>query len=1643
MPKTRKFGTFGGVFTPSVLTILGVIMYMRMGWVVGNAGLIGSILIIVVAHVISVTTGLSISSIATDRKVGAGGVYYVLSRSLGLPIGGAIGITLWMATSLSIALYLVGFAESINAYFGFTTSINGLRISGSIALAILATIAIISTAVAIKTQYFIMAAIGISLASIFAGTREFAPVDIPNFGPPEGISMMAIFAIFFPAVTGFTAGIAMSGDLKDPKKSIPTGTILAIAVGFLIYISLAVFMAYTIEPEILRSDYNILMKMAFFAPAVVAGIWGATLSSALGGILGGPRILQAMSIDRITPKVFSKGVGKDNEPRNALLVTLVIAECGVLIGELDMIAEVCSMFYLAAYGFINLSFFLENWASADFSPGFKVKGWIGLLGFVATFGVMFQLNPGAMFAAVIVIGGIYAYLQRKHLALSSGDVWTSVWSSLVMKGLQKMDQSVDTSRNWKPNILLFSGGTDDRPHLIQIAKAIAGKVGMVSNFDLVENPEAEVLFPKHKQSVHDPILHEYGIFGRKQEVQNVYKGIETIASTYGFSGVEPNTVLLGWARNTTDQVWFAEMTKKLIALDYNVLYLDYDRNRKFGKYQRIDVWWHNLKNNAELTLNLVKFISRSPDWYKAAIRVILINDTSKEGFERRIHKMLDTYRIEATVKVINNHLMQKPSYELMKVESKDADLILAGIPDIPEGQERDFVEKTTEMFKSIGTTLLVKTSSTLGEDVGFHKVDTTGEIDFTNELIAGSIISIPTFSDQKTQSTFSALTDEMERMTTEILDDELASFENVYLGFVKDCRKMAFYQIDKKENQEGETVAPVKLLEEYEARSDVFIQDDIPYLQERMSSLRDKLLDLSEQIPLQINKRIRVEGRKRPFKKIVRKFFRQQYLDAVKQIQLQIGLTTVILNEKLKDGLIESERAFSGDFQDKNQHFELVRQTFDDLSMAIQQNCHTLRSSIKNIGRELMSEVSLILEDKVSNSKTVRPYSKAELKILLDEIVDYPQHWHRNSDLLTAKLATDIKLHRIQLIIEQIGKQLEEEVNTSMFAVTRQRLLEVEVWLGRLELTTSFDPTTVPEVDHSLTHDNIRVQGLLSWAEVAGQELPEQLELMHPESLNNFAFHQGEEVESITIDSLTSYGHLLTDVLARPVQKHLSAAYQRSMEVLSKVQYDVNQITQKMTLQKDAPEPAQIRSMSVRARENLVLLRASYQSQEIQLRQMLDDLIHTATSAMNTSSLLDHAVRVIPMSGINGSKKGVKNWISSTSEKASSLIDRYAGLLSGAEENHPLTGIKSAHQKELTDVHQELRQYTDELRISSEVSDRIPFYYKQLFIGRRAPSIDSIRHRERELALALRILEPGSGERSCLVVLGAPLSGKSFFAESVAKEVSTAKVIRVQAPVGGSTSIDDLKRTLQKQTGMTLGEGAVIHEATEGVVFLFEDIELWWDRADPHNLALKHIINLVNDEHATGKFILTCNHYAFHIMEGQGLLVDLMAPRVSMHNFDRNALKDILLERHTAGGLQLVLNGKEEKEFSKKEMRKLADRYHKSSHGVIGVALHQWLNNIKACTEEYVEIALPAISGLPDFPDKEWLVVISQFIIHKHLDAQRIQKLFGYQEKERADRFIRQLLADGVLEDVMGSTYRLNPLVQTDFIEQAEQFGLI
>ncbi len=722
MSQAKKFGAFAGVFTPSILTILGVIMYLRLGWVVGESGLISAILIILLAHVISVSTGLSISSIATDKKIRTGGIYYMLSRSLGLPMGGAIGITIFIGTALSIALYLVGFAENflsievIRDFLHLDASLNAIRMVGTAAILFLVLLAFVSTSLAIRSQYFILGAIVLSLISIMAGlfvNVQYHP-EVPLLHAREGaLSFDTVFAIFFPAVTGFTAGVAMSGDLKDPKKAIPKGTLWAIVTGLIVYLALAVSFGFFVNRDLLVNDYNFLMKIALWSPFVVAGIWGATLSSALGGILGAPRILQAIAKDKILPRIFSIGHGSGNEPRNALLLTFVIAEAGILIGRLDVIARVVTMFYIAAYGFINLAYVLESWASSDFRPSFKISRWIGIIGFVASFSIMFKLDTVAMILAIVIMFAIYLLLAKRALRLDFGDVWQSVWASIVRSSLTRIAKKGLETRNWKPNIILFSGGTNQRPYLIEFGKDLVGRQGFLTNFDLIESDEETVMQRQNQIVAEDEEFIDSGIFSRRHTCKDIYEGIRTIAATYGFSGIEPNTVMLGWARQSEKPVLFINTINYLMSLDLNIVLMDYDKDAGFGKQNRIDIWWRTTEYNGNLALMLLKFLWLSDNWRNAKARILIVNpvDEQREAIQRNTGAILDSMRISAEVKVINNEIEKRSFYDIVQVESVNSDLIMLSLPEIKAGNEAQFVNETNNLCKDIGTVILIKAST--------------------------------------------------------------------------------------------------------------------------------------------------------------------------------------------------------------------------------------------------------------------------------------------------------------------------------------------------------------------------------------------------------------------------------------------------------------------------------------------------------------------------------------------------------------------------------------------------------------------------------------------------------------------------------------------------------------------------------------------------------------------------------------------------------------------------------------------------------------------------------------------------------------------------------------------------------------------
>jgi len=298
---------------------------------------------------------------------------------------------------------------------------------------------------------------------------------------------------------------------------------------------------------------------------------------------------------------------------------------------------------------------------------------------------------------------------------------------VVNKGLMKIDTKHHINSNWNPNIILFSGKSEHQSYLLELSKSVSGKTGVVTNFKLIVDKENKIPLKKTEQIVREDIYNELGIFARQIKVDNLYKGITNIATSFGFSGVEPNTIMMGWPKGLEGSSEYAEMTETLLYLDYNLLYLDFDRNAKFGNYSTIDLWWRETDSkNAEMMLNIARFIISSPRWDKTSIRVLFVdnNGVNVEVIKTKIRKLVEDLRVIVEIVIVANVIDQIPFYDLIKKYSKSTDLTLVGIPNYKIEKQAEFVLKTNYLFETIGSTLLVKAANNFNVlDLDFNKTE--------------------------------------------------------------------------------------------------------------------------------------------------------------------------------------------------------------------------------------------------------------------------------------------------------------------------------------------------------------------------------------------------------------------------------------------------------------------------------------------------------------------------------------------------------------------------------------------------------------------------------------------------------------------------------------------------------------------------------------------------------------------------------------------------------------------------------------------------------------------------------------------------------------------------------------------------------
>jgi solute carrier family 12 (sodium/potassium/chloride transporter), member 2 len=682
------FGTFTGVFTPSILTILGVIMYLRFPWVLGSVGLRNTIVIVTLSVAITLITGLSISAMATNMKVGGGGAYYMISRTLGVEVGAAVGLPLFLAQALGIAFYTVGFSETVVGYLPqFTPEAVSVT-----TLLVLTLIAFFSAELALKTQFLILALLTASLVSLFMG-------GAPRAAGPEGIANLPgtfwlAFAVFFPAVTGIEAGLAMSGDLKNPARSLVVGTLAAVLVSYVIYLAIPIFLSRAgVSEQDLLDDTLVLIRVARWPELVVAGILGATLSSALGALLGAPRTLQALAHDAVLPRIVGGGSGVRNDPRLATVIAFMIALVGVALGDLNAIAPILSMFFLTSYAVLNLSSSIESLiGSPAWRPLFRVPWWVSMCGFFGCLAAMLMINAGATLVAIVITLLVYYAMQRRELASRWGDVRYGLLVLIARLAIGRLARRKPDARSWSPNVLVLAGAPSKRWHLIVIAEALAGKSGLLTVATVVPASLGEQ--PERLRSMRRS-LEEYldgrnvAAFVKLHADRSVSDGLISLVDSYGFGPLVPNTVVMGKADHSDDLPKLVELFDRIRHGGRNLVIVH--EGEELGELERggrLDIWWNGRKENLGLMVALAFLLKRHPIWEDASVVIHRLVDaeSDRQAAEAQLRQLLSSIRFEAEIMVV---AQSGDRFETMRQQSRDADLVLMGMDPRDETESRE------------------------------------------------------------------------------------------------------------------------------------------------------------------------------------------------------------------------------------------------------------------------------------------------------------------------------------------------------------------------------------------------------------------------------------------------------------------------------------------------------------------------------------------------------------------------------------------------------------------------------------------------------------------------------------------------------------------------------------------------------------------------------------------------------------------------------------------------------------------------------------------------------------------------------------------------------------------------------------------
>lgn len=723
------FGT-APVFLASISTILGAILFLRFGYAVAHVGLWGSLMVIVLGHLVTIPTVLAVSEIATNRRVAGGGAYYIISRSFGTSIGGTIGIALYLSQAISVAFYLVAFAEAFQPVFKWVAEVYNIEpearwISVPFTFILIAVMLTRGAALGVKALWVVSAILGVSILTFLfgQGPDSIRPDALHLTDSIEGADAFGVvFATCFPAFTGMIAGLGLSGDLKNPQRSIPLGIIAATLTGMFVYTLVAIKLAQSATPEALNADQFVMAQIAVWGPAIHIGLGAAAVSSALGSIIVAPRTLQALARDRVLPvpklnRLLAKGWGSAQEPVYATFVSGAVAVSFVVLGDIDFIAQILSMFFMVTYGALCLVSFLEYFAgNPSYRPTFNSRWYLSLLGAAMCALMMVQMSLMYTFIAVLLMAVIYAGLRRTRKgerdlsAIFQGTMFQLTRRLQITLQKNQVDKS---DGGWRPSIVAVTRFGERRLGHFDLLRWISHRHGF-GHFVQFYQGDYSVTAESEARTHVEKLIERTDVSGAGVFVDSLICPTFELALAQtlqmpGISGLPNNCVLLEFDKERSEEINETVQGVRLAAESkFNVLTLR-STNYRFGYKSSVHLWvtQENLAN-APLMLLLAYIIVGHHDWRRAAIRLFAcFNAGDAERETDRLSSLMTTGRLPISRQNVTSVDCADPEAleKEVTLRSSEADLVIAGLN--VENTESDEIEQLLRSYNGANDVLFV------------------------------------------------------------------------------------------------------------------------------------------------------------------------------------------------------------------------------------------------------------------------------------------------------------------------------------------------------------------------------------------------------------------------------------------------------------------------------------------------------------------------------------------------------------------------------------------------------------------------------------------------------------------------------------------------------------------------------------------------------------------------------------------------------------------------------------------------------------------------------------------------------------------------------------------------------------------------